>query len=297
MPSKIAVAVSGGADSMALALKLRETNIEIVGLTVNHNLRKESADETKQVQNWLSEKGIEHHILNWNDKKPTSNIQSIAREARYDLMTNWCLENGIKHLFVAHTLDDQVETFLLRLARGSGVYGLAGMENVAVRNGVKIIRPLLDKTKDELTQYLRSILQEWIEDPSNQNEQFSRIKIRNFIPELERVGVSKERINLAVQNLRRTKDFIEGEVEKAFADCVAKNSDTEYLLNIEKFYALHEEIAYRLLKKIISDIGGKYYPPRFDEMERLYAKIDGRTLGNCKFSRVKNGVVNISKER
>lgn len=314
---KIAVAVSGGTDSMALVRLAIEHKLDIVGLTVDHQLREEAKEEAKQVKEWLRRKGVKHHTLTWEGGKPASNIQALAREARYGLMTRWCKENGIEHLLVAHTMDDQVETFLLNLGRGSGIYGLAAMDYITEINGVKIVRPLLNTSKEELKEYLVGLNQEWIEDPSNKNEKYSRVKVRNILKELRKVNITKERVNLAVQNLSRTKDFIEGEVEKAFDECVVKSGvdksscdcprvstgsypchDSEVIvLNTKKFYSLHPEIGYRLLKKIIQLVGGNYYPPRFEKLQRLYKNMEGKTLGNCKFSVKKDIGIIITREK
>lgn len=304
---KTAVAVSGGADSMAMVLLALEHKLNIIGLTVDHKLRKEAGDEAEQVKKWLKDKGIEHHTLVWEGNKPSVNIQAKARNARYELMIEWCINNDIKHLLTAHILDDQVETFLLNLGRGSGIYGLSAMDYITEMKGVKIVRPLLNVSKEELKNYLKSKEQDWIEDPSNKDEKYNRVKIRNFIPEMEKIGISRKRINLAVQNLTRTKDFIEDEVEKAFNDCIVvdvavSTFHTEkgmggIVLNVPKFYSYHPEIGYRLLKKIIQMVGGNYYPPRFEKLQRLYENMAGKTLGNCKFSIKKEKQVIITREK
>jgi len=293
---KVAIAVSGGADSMALVLLAIENNMEIVGLTVDHKLRPEAEKEAKQVQEWLKDRGVEHYTLAWEGEKPDANIQAEARNARYDLMTDWCKNNDIDSLLTAHTMDDQAETFLLNLGRGSGVYGLSAMDYITEKNDINIIRPLLNVSKEELKQYLISQNQEWIEDPSNKNTKYNRVKIRNILPALEAIGISTERINLAVQNLCRTKDFIETEVDKAFNECIVEKDEC-LILDVEKFYSYHTEISYRLLKKIIKIVGKNYYPPRFEKIERLYNNMSGKTLGNCKFSTDKNGDIIISCEK
>ena len=128
----IAVAVSGGGDSMALCLLLKEwcttQGVNLTALTVDHGLRVDSRTEAEQVSRWMMEASISHHILSWAGEKPTTNIQDEARKARYQLMGKWCAQNNIAHLCLAHHQDDQAETFLLRLFRGSGVDGLCAME-------------------------------------------------------------------------------------------------------------------------------------------------------------------------
>jgi len=170
---QVAVAVSGGADSLCLALMVAEAR-PTVCLTVDHGLRPEAANEAAMVHDFLARRGIEHETLEWEGEKPAANIQAVAREARYQLMTAWCRDKGIKWLLTAHHLDDQAETLLLRLARGSGVYGLAAMapvSNPPVGGGAppRLARPFLDFPKARLVATLNAMAVDWVEDPSNQS--------------------------------------------------------------------------------------------------------------------------------
>ena len=141
---KVAVAVSGGADSMALALLLNEqTNSKLIAITVDHGLREESAREAKQVKKWLEKYDIEHHILKWEGDKKNSNIQFEARTARYQLMCDFCKKNDIQLLLVAHNLQDNAETLLMRIMRGSGVDGLSAIADATKINNIEVLRPLL----------------------------------------------------------------------------------------------------------------------------------------------------------
>ncbi|MBM4438672.1 MAG: tRNA lysidine(34) synthetase TilS, partial [Actinobacteria bacterium] len=129
--TRVAVAVSGGADSLALTLLAdewaRRTGRSIAALTVDHGLRPDSAAEASQVGAWLAAARIRHEVLRWEGQKPRSGIHAAAREARYRMLTSWCRENDVRDLLLAHHRDDQSETFLMRLARGSGPDGLAAM--------------------------------------------------------------------------------------------------------------------------------------------------------------------------
>ena len=118
----------------------------------------------------MADWGLPHHILRWNGERPIAGIQDAARQARYKLLTDWCWMNGADALLVAHTLEDQAETFLMRLLRGSGVDGLAGMRAASMVNGLPLLRPLLGVAKRDLKDELRDVGQDWIEDPSNQDE-------------------------------------------------------------------------------------------------------------------------------
>jgi tRNA(Ile)-lysidine synthase len=156
----IAVAVSGGADSMALALLAarwaRQREGRVTGLIVDHGLRPNSAAEAKRVANWLGRRQIDHRILTWRGTKPETGVQTVAREARYGLLIDWCRRHGVLHLLVAHQLEDQAETVVLRLERGSGVDGLAAMPAAIETPWVRILRPLLALTRAELRAFLRS---------------------------------------------------------------------------------------------------------------------------------------------
>ncbi len=178
---KVAVAFSGGADSMALALLLHEYfGDRMVAITVDHKLRPESSNEAKQVGEWIEARGIKHHTLVWEGEKPTANIEAIARKKRYQLLCDYCKENGIKNLFVAHNLNDQAETFLLRLRRSSGLFGLGGMEEIGFYQKVRILRPLLDTLRTDIEKFLKEKNQKFVHDSFNDDERYERVRVRNF---------------------------------------------------------------------------------------------------------------------
>src|SRR5689334_12818293 len=162
---ELAVAVSGGADSLALALLAdrwaRACGGRVTALTVDHGLRPEAAREARQVGRWLKASGIRHVILRWSPpamKKTATarlaNLQAAARDARYELLCGWCRQHAVLHLLLAHHRDDQAETLLLRLARGSGLDGLAAMAPLVERSAVRLLRPLLAVPKTAITGYL-----------------------------------------------------------------------------------------------------------------------------------------------
>ncbi|MGB0935221.1 MAG: tRNA lysidine(34) synthetase TilS, partial [Alphaproteobacteria bacterium] len=206
----IAVAVSGGADSIALLHKLKDQhNGSLTALTVDHGLRPESRQEAETVAGWMTQLGIPHHILTWTDEKPKSGIQEQAREARYTLMTDWCKAHDIDILALAHHADDQAETFIHRLCRGSGLDGLAAMAPSSYIKGIKIIRPLLSTPKEELISCLRQKGVSWIEDPSNQKEDYTRVRIRKILRELKPEGLTTDRILKLTERLRSNRDVMD----------------------------------------------------------------------------------------
>ncbi len=184
----LAMGVSGGGDSMALLCLAdfwaRPQGGRVIALTVDHQLRVESAAEAKQVAQWCQALGIEHHILNWAGNKPTTAIQANARQVRYDLLETFCRQQHILHLLTAHHQDDQAETVFLRFIKGSSLIGLAGMQAVNYRDHLRLLRPLLTIPKSRLLKTCYEFGQPYIEDPSNDNLRFTRVRIRKILAEL-----------------------------------------------------------------------------------------------------------------
>jgi tRNA(Ile)-lysidine synthase len=277
---KVAVAVSGGADSLALARLLqpwtRERKIALIALTVDHALRDASASEAVQVGTWMSACDIPHAILRWNDgphaRTLTRSAQNAARDARYRLMIDWCNANDCSHLFVAHHADDQVETFLLRLSRGSGVDGLAAMASSVQRDGIVIARPLLDFTKEQLITLCRDLGQPWIEDPSNRNIAGGRVRFRQAQQILEREGLTRARLLATVGHLQRARAAL----DHAVSALLARGSCDRFgvlRLPVADMLAAPEEIALRALARTLSLAGGQNYSPRFESLARLHARL------------------------
>ncbi|MGH7125080.1 MAG: tRNA lysidine(34) synthetase TilS, partial [Stellaceae bacterium] len=221
---RLAVAVSGGADSMALALLAdvwaRRRSGTIVALTVDHGLRPESAAEARQVGAWLAARGIQHETLIWEGPHPASDIQAEARAARYALLDGWCAARGFLHLLTAHHREDQAETFWLRLARGSGLDGLAGISAVTERAHCRVLRPLLRVAPERLRERLQREGQTWIEDPSNRNPDFARVRVREGRTLLAAEGLSAERIEETLRHLGRARHALEAATAKLLAHAV-----------------------------------------------------------------------------
>jgi len=295
--ARVAVAVSGGADSMALVRLLADWaarhNVFVQGLTVDHRLREAAAAEAAQVGAWLARHDIPHETLVWDDgphaRTLSRSAQAAAREARYGLMTEWCLAHDCSHLFVAHHADDQVETFLLRLSRGSGVDGLAAMAPAVMRGGVTIARPLIAFAKDHLTAACRALEQPWIEDPSNQNPASTRVRFRQAQALLEREGLTRDRLLATVGHLQRARAAL----EHAVAALLSRGTWDAFgtaRLPVPDLLAAPEEIALRSLARVLTAAGGQEYGPRFESLERLYARLTAgpwrdATLHGCLIGR------------
>lgn len=181
-----AVAVSGGADSTCLALLLNsyamQNNASIVALIVDHGLREESAQEAQTVFNRLQDFGIKAKVLKLNLEKKSSSIQQRARQGRYDALLSYCRQNNILHLFVGHHLDDQQETITMRMKRGKSLVGLAGMPALSYKENVRILRPMLGFSKQDIYKTIvERFNAKWVEDPSNNNDKFERVRIRKSL--------------------------------------------------------------------------------------------------------------------
>lgn len=298
----VAVGVSGGADSLALCLLLDRWAGERGGLatalTVDHGLRPESGDETRQVASWLQERGIAHRVLRWGPPRPGSGIQAAARQARYRLMTEWCVGAGVLHLALAHHREDQAETLILRLGRGSGLYGLAGMAPVVARADLRLVRPLLTIPRARLEATVRAFGQSWIEDPSNRNLAYRRVRVRqSVLPVLAAEGLDAGRLAATARGLGRAR----AAVEAAVADVLARAASMHPLgfarLDPDPIRLAPEEVGLRALASIVTAIGGAPYPPRLDRLGRLYGSFrdgefgGGRTLGGCVVRPGRGGVL------
>lgn len=298
-PARIAVAVSGGADSMALAVLAqgwaKAYGVALHAITVDHQLRPESTAEAERVASWLQARGIAHTILTWHhDNLPQANLQAAARDARYRLMTMWCTTHNVQHLLLGHHLDDQAETFLIRLQRGSGVDGLAAMKPVTTRHGLTLLRPLLTIPKDELQDILRGIGQEWIEDPGNHNTDHTRVRMRQLLAEQ---GIDSYALAATATRMARARDFLEQETARAIATCVTFHTEGYITLDTAVFNALHEEIGLRVLADCIRAMNGQVYRPRFGELHSLHTGLGSpRTLAGCRFM-PQNGGLRIQREQ
>ena len=208
----IALAVSGGPDSTAMMFivskskKIKKKNVTV--LIVDHDLRKDSRKEASLVMRNAKKIGFKYKILKWRGLKPLSGIQEAARKARYDMMISWCEKNNVEKLFLAHHMDDQVETFLMRLSKGSGIDGLSSMSKTSLKANVHIIRPFLEIPKTKLVEIANSSNMKWVSDPSNSNLSYQRSRIRKLIPALSREGIDSHHINLVIKRMDSAKDAL-----------------------------------------------------------------------------------------
>ncbi len=289
---EVAIGVSGGADSVALSLLAdqwaRRRQGHLIALTVDHGLRAESAAEARQVRNWLRARGITHHILRWTAPMHGHGAQAAARAARYDLLEGWCASHGVLHLLMAHQAEDQAETFLLRLARGSGARGLACMAPVVEHGQVRLLRPLLGVKRAAITDYLLRAGQEWIEDPSNQNPAYTRTILRRGLPALAELGLGSDRLVETTARLGRTRAGIEAATARWCVPAVTTHPAGFLTVDPAHLRRMPMEIESRCLAGAITTVSGSAYGPRTERLARLCQAVrDGtlkrtRTLGGCR---------------
>jgi len=270
----LAVAVSGGADSMALLLLthrwVQERGGQLVALTVDHGLRPESKQEALRVQEWVQGRGIQHAILNWEGEKPDSRLQERARVSRYHLLTSWCKKNGIPTLLLGHHQQDQEETFWLRLTAGSGLDGLSGIKKRSIREGIVLLRPLLGFSKERLKDTLQAENQPWIEDPSNESHHFFRGRFRSLLKE---EGLSFPRLIKVMDKLREDGDFMNQSLHRALEGIVHVDEAGFLTLASQDFEELHPALAKRLLSYLILWFSGAPYPPRSEKVTNILEKL------------------------
>jgi tRNA(Ile)-lysidine synthase len=321
LPKKILIALSGGIDSLCLSLALQESlakyGIELHNVTINHNLRSNSATEALTLNKLMLKLGFKHKIIDWQHQKEiANNIENKARIARYNLLKSYATEHNIKMIVTGHHLDDQVETFFMRLIRGSGIDGLAAMNMVTkLDNNLILFRPFLEISKSELKSYLIAKKQSWFEDETNKDSKFLRNKIRKFLYQIEDKQLLDNRIKQTTSHLKRAKDFLESYSEEKLLE-ISNITNIAIDVNYNKFITLHEEIALRILVKIFIKLNNnlddkfiyadkKYiYKPRFNNLYQLYNRIinlEQKKQHRMTFAHsiitIKDNNINFSKEK
>lgn len=288
----LAVGVSGGPDSMALCHMLcHAAQAPVHVLTVDHGLRAEAAEEAKGVAALVADWPQAHpHIMKRAvANKKDSRIQEEARHDRYEMMAGYCADNNIQHLFVAHHLDDQAETFLFRLAKGSGLDGLGAMRSAHDYNEkLRIIRPFLDVPKDALVNYCKAHDIPFIEDPSNEDDRFARVRLRQSYDVLAEEGLSAKRLSVTARRLGRARDALAFYTKQAFEQALIKNETDHIQLDFKFLQTIPAEICLRVLSQAVQAIGHeRAYQVRMEKREELVRRLFNdvqfkkTTLGGC----------------
>lgn len=298
----IAIACSGGPDSMALALLAdrwaRGRGGRATALVVDHGLRPESRQEAATVCGWLAGAGIDAVTLVRQGPPPASDRQAAARRARYALMKAWCRNAGVLHLLLGHHREDQAETLLLRLARGSGVDGLAAMAPLLEAADVRLLRPLLETPRARLAEFLEEEGRPYVRDPSNDDASFARVRMRKAIPALQDEGLSPSRLAATARRMGRARMALERSATQLLARAAVIYPEGYARLAPGPLCDAHEEVGLRALSRLLTCVGGSDYGPRLERLERLYAWLrngrsagSGRTLGGCRILWRGNGIL------
>lgn len=299
---RVAVGVSGGADSMALVLLAAEwaraRGGEAVALTVDHGLRPEAADEAAQVGVWMRTHGVPHHILRSATPIPRRNVQAEARALRHALLRDWCRRNAILHLLLAHHREDQAETLLLRLTRGSGASGLAGMAAVSWVPEVRILRPFLPVSRAalEATLYLRG--QAWVRDPSNTDTAYGRVRMRRLLSALDHEGGGAGRLSDTARRLGAARRIVEDAAAALLAEAVVPHPAGFVHLDPAPFAQAESEVALRALRAVLAAVGGRAYGPRAARIEALLPRLgEAATIGGCRLVPTDGGLLVVREAR
>ena len=298
------VAVSRGPDSLALSFLTKiysiKKSLRVKYFIVNHKLRKESTSEAKYVKKILKNYYIDLNILNWNGPKPNKNIQSFARIKRYQLLINKAKKYKIKDVLLGHNLDDLFENFFIRILRGSGLNGLISLDKKMNNNGVNLIRPLINIDKKDLVYISKNIYGSYVNDPTNEDDQYKRTRIRNFLKQLNLEGLDRKKFFLTIKNLKTANENIKFYVKKNLEENVTFLQKKQKAILNEFFFSQSDEVLFRSLVELIQLVGKKYYPVRGKKIDKIIALVNFKpsfkvTLGGCIIKKV-NGTIILVKE-
>ena len=276
----IGLAVSGGSDSLAM-LKLVSTHVKapIFCATVNHGLRTAAVAECDMVSRLCNAWGIAHDTLHWSfDGR--GNLQAAAREGRYASLAAWARSRGVETVLLGHTQDDVAETFLMRMARGSGVKGLARMQPAWQARGINWRRPLLTMSRHELRDYLRASGLIWAEDASNKDARFDRVKVRAALADC---GLDAAKIAETSERLAHADEALEVMAIEA-SRRVAHLQGRNIIVDVDGLFSLPVEIVHRLLSAWCAWQGRTEYPPRREAIATVIERIlsgKSSTLNGC----------------
>lgn len=271
--SAVLLAVSGGPDSTALLhlaarwCARRPGGPRLFAATVDHGLRPAAADEAAQVARLAAGLKVPHRTLRWQGEKPDRGLQEAARDARYALLAAEAYRVGASALVLAHTRDDQAETVLFRMARGSGLTGLSGMSPRADRGDLALLRPFLDLPKARLVASLDSAGIPYASDPSNLDARFARPRLRALAPALEHEGLDARRLARLARRLARADLALEAGTDRAEAELITAGA-AGISMDGARLAALPEEIALRLLGRCVA-AQGREGPVELAKLELL----------------------------
>jgi tRNA(Ile)-lysidine synthase len=299
------VAVSGGPDSLALSFLAKIYSIKkflkVKYFIIDHKLRKNSTQEAKHVQKQLKKLSIKLDILTWNGTKPKKNIQSIARNKRYKLLINKTNKFKIKNILLGHHLDDLFENFFIRILRGSGLNGLVSLDQKTQNQDISLIRPLLNFDKKDLIYISKYIFGSFVNDPSNEDDKFKRVKIRKFLKQLQAEGLDRNKFLLTIKNLKFSNETIKFYTKNNLLENTSFLEKKNIVILKENFFNQSNEVVFRSLTEIIKSIGKKYYPVRGKKIDKIIGAIKNKaslkvTLGGCVIKKVNQTVIVLKEQ-
>ena len=298
------VAISGGPDSLALAFLSKcfqlKYNTKFYYYIVDHNLRVNSSKEAVKASKILKKINIKCRILKWRGSKPSSNIQAIARHYRYALLEKQCVQTKSTNILLGRQKEDLYENFFIRMIRGSGLKGLISLEKKTTIDSINLIRPLLDFEKKNLEFISNHVYNFYIKDPSNENTDFKRVKIRKIIEEFKMSGLEKDKLFLTLKNLKSSNNVIKfyTEQNKKLNSTLDKKTNKLFLNKI--FFNQPHEVVFRSFSDSLKIISGRYFSPRGKKIDNILQMIKKdalkkETLAGCIVKKVNQTVI-ISKE-
>lgn len=293
-PRRVGVALSGGGDSTALLHAARAAGFVVEAATVDHGLRPGAAAEARDVGAGCAALGVAHEVLSWDGAAARGNVMDAARRARLGLLGAWARGRGLDTVLLGHTADDQAETFLMRIAREAGLEGLSGMRAVFSAEGVIWRRPLLSVTRAELRDWLHARGIGWVEDPSNENMRFGRVRARRAMAALRPAGVTPETIGSVIRHLAAA----DAALDRLLADWGADHvrvAGAEIRIAAAPFAALDPELARRLVNAALVWVSDADYPPRAAKTAAFLAAPRDATLHGCRI-RLSGGEIVIARE-
>lgn len=300
LENSFSVGVSGGPDSLALAFfsKIYSLEKKIVSnfFIVDHGLRKNSKIEANEVRKLLSKFSIRAKILKWNGKKPSNNIQSIARKNRYNLLIKENKNLKIKNILVGHHLNDQIENFFIRLTRGSGLRGLVSFGKLNKINNMNIYRPLINFRKEDLVYVAKNVFKSYINDPSNLNIDFKRVRIRNLFEALEKEGLDYVKFLDTFNNLQNSNKSINLSAENNLMDNSYFSLKRKLIILNNSFFNQSQDTVFRSLSICLNRINKKQYYVRGKKLIKLIDEIGSKnfkktTLGGCIIKKISQTVI------
>lgn len=278
----VGVSLSGGGDSTALLHLCLRAGFRVEAMTVDHGLRPESAAEAAMVGDQCRSLGVRHEVRLWEHGPVVGNLMDAARRARVRLIRDWAGSRGIGTVVLGHTRDDVAETVLMGLGRSAGLPGLSGMRAAWEDGGIRFLRPLLGAGRQELREWLRAEGIPWVDDPTNENERFTRVRARKALAALAPLGITAEGLAEVAANLARAQEALDVQVHAAGRWVEERAGALRF---DQGLWAEPGEVQRQVVGAALLWLSGADYAPRASEVERLARALregGDATLAGCR---------------